>query len=327
MQSCGGRRELEVIHPLTLHLVHMSAEETTRKAFKGSEWPTVGAALPQESIVIDDARVRRYLESVNDSTFFEHATAMELHFGYPVAPATILDGEMGSLIFRKRYGLLGDSLHAGQEFQFHRPLQLGFEYEISAQVEDIFERREIQYASVRGWCRRAGALYVTQRYLKALHVPMQRERPASPRSMSIADFVSRHNGRRSARFPSVGAILAGGERVVNAQVSEMFSRMKDPDMPENMHTDRVLARRRGLAEPILKGLLATVSEAQLYREAFGAEWYTRGRLSTKYVRPIHVGVQFEAVGVVVESDDRNIVIESAVAGDGVIVAVGHANVQ
>jgi acyl dehydratase len=293
-------------------------------------WPSVGVELGPEPILVDEERVQRYLACVNDTAFDHHANSMAELFGFPVAPATVLDGELGSLIFRKRYGILGDSLHAGQGFRFHRPLRVGCEYEMSAQVEDIYERRGIEYVVVRGWCRDDDGVCITQHYLKALHVPKDREDTGgSPLTMTIADFIERHGGRRDAVFPSVGAVVSGGERLIDERISREFSRVKDTDRPgmENIHTDPEVAKARGFGHPIVKGLLATVSEAVLYRELFGAEWYTRGRLSTKYVRPIPVGVSLTAVGIVVESSDARILLRSAVAGDGTVVAVGEAGIE
>ena len=294
-------------------------------------WPTVGVKLGPEPILVDDARVQEYLACVNDATFAgAHADAMAGHFGFPVAPATVLDGELGSLIFRKRYGILGDSLHAGQGFRFHRPLRVGAEYEMSAEVADIYERRGIEYVSVRSWCRDDEGVCLEQHYLKALHVPKEREGSGAPApAMSIADFVAKHGGREDAAFPAVGAVVIGGDRVVDERISLHFSQVKDTDRPshENIHTDPEIAKNRGFGSPIIKGLLATVSEGVLYRELFGADWYTRGHLSTKYVRPIPVGVQLKAVGVVVESSDAKILLKSAVAGNGTIVAVGEAGVE
>lgn len=301
----------------------MTAVEKTRL-------PTVGAQLGPERIHVDAARVRAYLRCVNDSTFSEHAVVMERHFGHAIAPATVLDGEMGSLIFRKRYGLLGDSLHAGQGFRFLRPLRVGAQYEMTAEVEDIYQRRGIEYVSVRSWCRDDdGEVCVTQCYLKALHVPTGRKGSSGVRVMSLRDFVQRHNGKQDARFPAIGAVVAGGARTVDETNSRDFSRLKDSDMPDvpNIHTDPALAERRGFERPIIKGLLATVSEAQLYRELFGPEWYTRGRLSTTYVRPIPVGANLEAVGIVTDSANGRITVASAVAADGVVVSVGEAGIE
>jgi acyl dehydratase len=293
-------------------------------------WPTIGVKLGPERIVVDEARVEQYLACVDDTTFRPaHADAMEAHFGYSIAPATVLDGELGSRIFRIKYGILGDSLHAAQEFQFHRPLRIGVEYEMTAEVENIYYRRGIEFVVVRGWCRDDEGLCITQRYIKAMDVPQEREGSGAPQAMSIADFVAKHGGSESALFPAVGAVVMGGERTVEMATSELFSRVKDTDLPNrpNIHTDPKIAEGRGFGRPIMKGLLSTVSEAQLYREVFGADWYTRGHLTTKYVRPCPVGSQLKAVGVVTESDDKHVVLKSAVASDGVIVTVGEAGIE
>jgi hypothetical protein len=113
------------------------------------------------------------------------------------------------------------------------------------------------------------------------------------------------------------------------ETSKLFSEVKDTDLPgrASLHTDTAIAEARGFGKPIMKGLLATVSEAQLYREVFGPDWYTRGYLSTKYVRGCPVGSNLEAVGVVTEAGDGHVSLKSAVAADGVIVTVGEAGIE
>src|SRR5262249_20054142 len=137
-----------------------------------------------------------------------------------------------------------------------------------------------------------------------------------------------YGGTESSVFPAVGAVVMGGERTVEMETSALFSRVKDTDLPRrpNIHTSQEIASARGFASPIIKGLLTTVSEAQRYRETFGADGYTRGQLSTKYVRPCPVGASLKAVGVVVESDDTQIRLKSAVSADGVIVSIGEAGI-
>jgi acyl dehydratase len=293
-----------------------------------AQWPVVGVKLGPETVAVDRSRVQRYVACVNDSTFAAHADEMTHHFGWPIAPATVLDGELGSLIFRKRYGILGNSLHAAQGFRFHRPLRVGAEYEMSAEVVDMYDRRGIPYVSVRGWCRDDDGLCLTQTYLKALEVPTA-SAGKSTKPMTVSEFTEKYGGSTTAVFPAVGAVVQGGERVVDMETSKLFSEVKDTDLPgrASLHTDTAIAEARGFGKPIMKGLLATVSEAQLYREVFGPDWYTRGYLSTKYVRGCPVGSNLEAVGVVTEAGDGHVSLKSAVAADGVIVTVGEAGIE
>jgi hypothetical protein len=301
-----------------------SSQQAGTRGSVPTSYPAVGNRLGPKTVLITAESVSRYLASVGDTAFWDDSEPIARHFGFMVAPSSVIDGEMGSQLFRETYGTLGESLHAGQEFIQHLPLRIGCEYKITAEIEEVSEKRGIPYITFRSWCRTDGEVSLETRHVKAVHVPPRGGDGGQSREVCGDEVIARYGGNDAAEFPEVGAIVRGGRREIDEEMCREFSDIKDKGRTDNIHTNEELARRRGFERPIVKGLVTTVSELQLLRRLFRADWYLRGHLATKYVRPAPVGAALEAVAVVESSIPGVIRLRTAVLADDIVVAVGRA---
>ena len=102
---------------------------------------------------------------------------------------------------------------------------------------------------------------------------------------------------------SPGDEIAGPVRTMTAQRIEWYgSAMLSAATGEirqvgsNIHTDEAFARREGFPNVNADGMIATNWCSEMLVRTFGMDYRERGELRTKYVRPVHLGVELHVRG-------------------------------
>ena len=285
--------------------------------------PDVGLRLGPTRIVATGQLIRGYLNSTGDQGFAAHAASIKLATGLDIAPPTMLDRDVGAKLVAGSYRG-GYALHAKQTFRFHRPLERDATYTIEGEIVDLFTKNEIGYFTAEASClSEVGEAAFTSSYTRAYLFPGDRnpDRQAARPRPSLSAYLDQHGADAAAVFPAVGSVLEGTPRRITRGLMNLYS-----GPGSNAHTDIGIARRAGNADTIVQGLMATSMECELYREVFGAAWYSGGEISVSFIRPILAESVLTAVGVVVGTDEGRIDLRTAVFDQQqLLVTVGTAS--
>jgi hypothetical protein len=274
--------------------------------------PVVGEELGPTQLVASPDLIQAYVNSTLDEGFARHAAAIRLATGKSIAPPTLFDRDLGTRLFSSKY-TSGYSLHAKQVFEFRRPLEEGVAYTISGKLAKIYRRNDIDYATVEAACvAPGGETAVVSEYTRAFRFPEDRykHKPADRIRPTVASFLEQHGGTRAAPFPAIGSVLEGIPRRMTQALMNLYS-----GPGSNIHTDVRVARRRGHPDALVQGLMTTALECELYREVFGAAWYTTGLISVKYIDSIIANACLTPLGIVVANSGGHIELRTTVCNE------------
>ena len=96
----------------------------------------------------------------------------------------------------------------------------------------------------------------------------------------------------------------------------------------NLHTDVLIARRRGRPDALVQGLMTTALECELYREVFGGAWYTSGTIAVKYTDNIIANACLTPFGIVVANSAGRVELRTTVYNEKQeLLTVGSASVK
>lgn len=287
--------------------------------------PVVGEELGPKQLVASADLIRSYVNSNGDEGFARHAAAMRLATGTSIAPPTLFDRDLGTRLFSSRY-TSGYSLHAKQTFEFRRPLQEGVTYTILGKVARIYTRNEIDYVTIEASCVAPdGETAVVSAYTRAFRFPADRykHKPADRVRPTVRAFLEQHHANPGAAFPAVGSVLEGVSRRMTQALMNLYS-----GPGSNIHTDVLVAQRRGHPDALVQGLMTTALECELYREVFGAAWYTTGTIAVKYIDSIIGNSCLTPIGVVVASTGGRLELQTTVYNEKQeLLTVGSVSVR
>ena len=101
----------------------------------------------------------------------------------------------------------------------------------------------------------------------------------------------------------VGALLTGPVRAITAQRIEWYdSAMLSAATNElrqvgsNIHTDEEFARSEGFPTANADGMIMTNWCSEMLTRVFGMDYFERGELRTKYIKPTNLGVMLHVKG-------------------------------
>ncbi len=284
--------------------------------------PTVGHVFGPERIDLTSASVRDYVNSTGDEAFAAHQLRMGTVFGNLICPSTILDRSVGTRLAAMRYQ--NDyALHAKQSFTFHKPLLEGSSYVIEGVLSNIYDRNDIKYFTITTKVSdEDDSIVLESDYTRAFQFPGARHPQRSTEPLTLRRFLDEALVDRSDSF-SVGTTLQGSTRRLSQDLMNLYS-----GPTSNIHTDVRAAAVRGHSEPIVQGLMALSLESELFRDVFGERWYTTGRVSTRFIRPIRAGSVLTPWAVVTAREPDQIVMRSGVFNqDGIAVTISEARVS
>jgi hypothetical protein len=287
--------------------------------------PIIGEELGPKRVVASTDLIRAYVNSVGDEGFARHAAAIQLATGKAIAPPTLFDRDLGTRLFSSKY-TSGYSLHAKQVFEFRRPLEEGVAYTISGKLAKIYTRNEIEYATVEAACvAPGGETAVVSEYTRAFRFPDNRykHKPGDRIRPTVASFLEQHRANLTAAFPAVGSAVEGVSRQMTQALMNLYS-----GPGSNIHTDVLIARRRGHPDALVQGLMTTALECELYREVFGPVWYTSGTIAVKYIDSIIANARLTPLGIVVANRGGRLELATTVYNEKQeLLTVGSASVK
>lgn len=283
------------------------------------EAPQLGQSFGPKDIRLTGASVTDYVNSTGDEGFWTHQSRMNQVFGRLVCPPTILDREVGTRLAAMRYQ--NDyALHAKQSFEFHQPLYQDETYRVLGELTNIYERNEIKYFTISSQVQTTdGTIALTSEYTRAFQFPGARHPKKQSEPLALPVFLEGATPA-SETFPTAGAAVRGSARSLSQDLMNLYS-----GPGSNIHTDRSAASRRGHALPIVQGLMALSLECEMLRDVFGERWYTAGRISTRFIRPILAQSVLTPWAVVVQNGAERISLRSGTFNqDGVAVTISEA---
>jgi hypothetical protein len=123
----------------------------------------------------------------------------------------------------------------------------------------------------------------------------------------------------------VGDWLTPLSKSITAEQAAVFSRIGE--YVSNIHNSLDLARAGGLRVPIVQGQQQFGMISQLLTRAFGAAWFTGGRLQVKFIAPLNVFDPVTITGVVTAVADGVVELEVWVRRDSDqrLITVGWAS--
>ncbi|HWB35532.1 MAG TPA: MaoC family dehydratase N-terminal domain-containing protein [Rugosimonospora sp.] len=276
--------------------------------------PVVGMPLPESEITIGANDIRMYVNAVGDEAYWAFQARTLARTGDVVPPITLLDRDLTARIVGGPG--VGIGFHAKQEFRFHGTPRVGERYRISGEVADVSERRGIGYfttltrvSPVDAAPGAPGTVLLESLYTRAFRFPRQQyPRGSGAPKLRFGEWLTERTTLTGNPFPQPGAIVEGRTSRMDQGRLSLYS-----DQDSVLHTDPMMARRRGLSGTVAQALMTTELELELYRDLFGLALYRRGEIRAKYIEPIPVDCSLRAVCVVTGASDELITLSSAVA--------------
>ncbi len=237
--------------------------------------PQIGDLFGPRDVILDDTSVRDYVAATGDDTFWTHQERMKSEFGMLICPPTILDRELGTRLAAMRYKNTY-ALHAKQTFAFTQPLVQGSRYVFEGSLSNIYERNGIKYFTISATASTPnGDKVIESEYTRAFEFPNARHPSNTKEPLTLASFLAHANESVA------NNVIHGARQVLTQELMNLYS-----GPGANIHTDRDAATIRGHKQPIVQGLMALSIECRMFRDIYGAAWYTSGRIATRFIRPI-----------------------------------------
>ena len=294
----------------------------------GLIYPEIGNVFPEVTVTAEAGWVASYTNSTGDWGFSAHQARIVLDTGQPIAPPTLLDTNVGARLAALRYESPETNptmygLHAKQEFRFENPLIVGQQYTIAGRTVDVYERNGIKYFTIEAVVSDlSGQVAFTSGYTRAFEFPGKRHPTRVQTPLTVPEFLT-DRGFNNSVFPNVGSMLHGRPRVISQELMNLYS-----GPGTYVHTSKLTAKTRGLRAPIAQALMITSLENELFREAFGLQWYRSGEYRTRYIRPIPAESEIWTMAVVKSNDGERMELAcSSFNEDGVAMTITDVAVR
>lgn len=262
----------------------------------------VGERFGPIELVIDDRRIKNYAFAVDD--YHPWYMGDSSPFGGRIGHATILTNPLLAIyvLGYNRDNVAG--LHAREEFELHAPVHLGQRLILEGTFSDKFTRRGKGYTVLTAEARdELGNLVIRNKGTEVFHIPqglVPGQRTASPEGAVVKAEIPGGASvveKATAETP-VGAVIPGVVKPMTFEQSTIFS-----FGTRNIHTDDEAAYAAGLSAPIAQGLMSTGFLSQMLVNFFGKTWFTSGRTSHAYVKPVEMADVITTYGLVRERQE------------------------
>lgn len=293
---------------------------------------------------ISDFLVRSHAYAVDD---FGDWYLRDSPFGGRIAHSGLFANEILKLFFLG-YDLEGPfeaGLHARNELELIRPVLVGQDVIIRGRNVEKYEKRDQRFRRVDGEVVDAnGQVLVRSSAVETVGVPVASKvgkGTSVPRPDAITGDVPAGAPtvtRASAEVP-VGAVLPTLTKHTTLEQSIIFSGFPFGwvdggalTMRRSLHTMPEVARGLGQPDVVVQGLLSNSYFCQMCTEFFGESWYTTGKISVNFIRPVIARDTLAACGIVKskEEDGKRVRIGLDVwckNQRGELVTVGRASAE
>ena len=225
--------------------------------------PYVGKALSTSQFTVDDGVLSDYFSGLNLDANPN---------GYiPAMIATGMDNAyFNEIAFPYQIG----HLWMRQEWDLRKPLEPNYEYEVSGEITDIYEKRNRQVVKYRVDLSNADGELAIRTYH---HQSFLRER-ISGESVELRD-PSKKPGARKFVVPA-GNRFGGFETTITKEMCGVFFHGN-----ANYHTDDEAARELGFQRVVVGGRMTMAYAGTVLESYFGDAWDTSGMLDLKFTNP------------------------------------------
>ena len=173
-----------------------------------------------------------------------------------------------------------------QEWELFEPLVLGQDYTATAQITDIYQKRNrcvVRYdVELRG---DSGQLALRTRHHQSYLLDQQ------DGELKFRDPKTKQGARRFT-IPK-GEPFGPLERVISLEMCDRFFHGD-----ANYHTNREESKKLGFGDVVVGGRMTMAYAAHILEERFGVAWWTSGRLDMKFTNPVWPNDTVVAHGVI-----------------------------
>ena len=209
-------------------------------------------------------------------------------------------------------------LHARNELEFLRPIFLGQKVTLKGKHTDKYQKRAQNYRILEGVILdEAGQPFLRMRATETVGL-----NPSTPvgKGMSTPppDAITGEvppgapTVHTAGRWVTVGGVLPSLSKRTTLEQSVAYSGFPfgwaeggARAMWYNQHTDPEDARIHGHTDAVVQGLCSAAYISEICTNFFGPIWFTTGRLSTAFIRPVIIGDVITASGLVKRIEEQD----------------------
>lgn len=237
--------------------------------------PYVGKPLSVREFVVDDA----ILDDFHNGLELARTEAARV-------PSMIAngaeDGYFNEIAYENHFG----HLWMRQEWEFLGELAPGGSYTASGRIRDIYRRRDRSVVQYEVDLHDASGTLVVRSQHHQSFLP-----DADPTGAVAFRNPGKKPGARKFIVPE-GERFGGLERTITLEMCGEFFHGD-----ANYHTDKDASLELGFEDVVVGGRMTMAYAGHILEEAFGAAWWTSGRLDLKFTNPVWTGDTVTAHGV------------------------------
>jgi len=279
----------------------------TQDASKTTE-PYVGKELGSVSFTVTEDALGDYYDGLNLS---RPQTA-------PV-PSMIASGPDNAYFAQSSFSNHFGHLWMRQEWELFAPLTPGRTYTATAQITDIYPKRNRSVVRYEVELRTdSGELALRSQHHQSYLLDQQ------DGQLVFRDPKAKQGARRFV-VPE-GEPFEPLERIITLEMCDRFFHGD-----ANYHTNREESKKLGFGDVVIGGRMTMAYAAHILEERFGAAWWTSGRLDTKFTNPVWPNETVIARGVMTgpleEEPERTGAFVWLAKPDETVVLPGHNDIS
>jgi acyl dehydratase len=271
--------------------------------------PEIGNVLPKKKFTVGDNLLTDYFEGLDLDRGAFNAGNMPV----PSMIATDADNYFGESSFGQQRG----HLWMRQEWDFLKPMQAGATYTTTANIIDIYKKRNrtvVNTAIAMNDDAGATVLRFNHHQSFLLDAPVTQVEFRDP---------SKKEGVRKFDVPQ-GTPLEGFDKVVTLEMCGQYFHGS-----KSYHTDKEASLELGFEDVVVGGRMTMAYVGHLLDTHFGERWFNTGKLDVKFTNPTWPNDRISMKGVATgksEDGTRENVFAWIEKDDGTIVLIAYASV-
>ncbi len=279
-------------------------------------------------VVVDPYKIRRFAFVMDDWHPWSFGPSP---FGGAIGQAGLLTNDLLQL-----FTLVYDpntvvGLHTEEQLWFHSPVFVGETARLDGRYVEQYERRGKGHVVMEAEARGPdGRLLVRHRGVEIMRIEAGKvvgRGTAKPLARRVTGEYRKDLAQAETARPGLprGTPIAPITKLVRQEQMSVFSGA-DAHL-RNIHTDIDVARRAGLTNTLVQGMMEGIYLTELMARFFGASWYTTGWEQMKFLKPVYARETLTARGVVTgETGDGRLEVEMwTLDSKGQMTAAGWAS--
>ena len=261
--------------------------------------------------ILSDLKLKGHAFAVDDyHPWYFQSSPFGGRIGHPTLLATDI-----LMLFTLNYDANPPSfqggLHARNDLELLRPVFIGQKITVVGRTTEKYQKRGQNYRALQGEVRNeAGEVCVRMRATETMGLapgtPVG-QRLGAPAADAITGDVPAGTpvATHAARGVRLGAAVPEVTKHTSLEQSVLYSGYPHGwaeggarSMWVNIHTDPEDGRKHGQPDAVVQGLISAAFLSEMCVNFFGKSWFTSGRLSTAFIRPVIVRDVITAAGLV-----------------------------